>query len=633
MITNLMKRSIRTTSLILLLVAVFSSTADLMPGLVHAESSTPAKMQLVIGEITANTGETVQLPVTLKSPSRNVASYNLQLDYNPASIEVLAITPTYGDETPACESSLNGCFQSNFNNTEGWLRTIWVDSTAGNHMLSSTQQLFTIQVKIKGTSLDAKVFTVDSNNPEHLNLTGADEKVSYPAEITGGRITLSQLGSGSNGSESTTSPVTGPAQPVSSNVRVVLDGKEQQNMATAKTSKTNGREITTISVDNDKVIHQIANGTLNTLLLPVSTDSQEVVGLLNGQLVKDMEGKEAKVEIRTNRATYTLPATQIGIDDLSRKIGQDVSLEDILIKVKIAEASDESTKAAQAKAAASHMSLIVNPVNFEVEASYKDRKVPVTQFTDYVERSITLPDGVDPGKITTGVVVGKDGSFSHVPTQIVKKDGRYYAVINSLTNSTYTVVWNSKTFTDTIMHWSRSDVENLASRLVIQGVSPDQFEPDRNITRAEFVSIVLRSLGIHQSSTLSVLFKDVKSGDWFTDVVNTAVSYQLIQGYGNGTFKPNGLITRAEAMSILDRAYAIAKIDKVTQDVEANQLLADYKDSAALEPWTKYAAASAIKLGIVKGTNGQLNPREEVTRAQTAAMMNRFLIKSELINK
>ncbi|GAB6989854.1 S-layer homology domain-containing protein [Paenibacillus pini] len=625
-----MKHIVRT---VLLLVAVFGYTTGFVPGLTHAEPTTAVKLQLVIGEITAKTGDAVQLPVTLQNPSHNIASYNLQLDYNPASIEVLAITPTYGDSTPACESSQNGCFQSNINNTQGWVRAIWVDSTGGNRMLSSTQQLFTIQVKIKGIAMDGKAFTVDSDNPEHLNLTGVDEKVSYPAEIKGGRITLSQSGSTSSGDGSANIPVQVPAQPVPTNVRVVLDGKEQQNMATANISKVNGREIITISVDNDKVIHQIANGTMNTLLLPVSTTSEEVVGVLNGQLLKEMQNKAAKVEIQTDRATYTLPAVQIGIDDLSRKLGQDVSLKDILINVKISEASDESTKAAQTKAAAGHMSLIVRPVNFEVEAKYKDKKVSVTQFTDYVERSITLPDEVDPDKITTGVVVGKDGELSHVPTQIVKKDGRYYAVINSLTNSTYAVVWNPKTFTDTIKHWSRSDVENLASRLVIQGVGPDQFDPDRNITRAEFVSIVLRSLGIHQSSTSIVSFKDVKASDWFADEVNTGVSYQLIKGYDNGTFKPNGLLTRAEAMTILDRAFAIVKIDKVTQDIEANQLLADYKDSAALEPWAKYAAASAIKLGIVKGTNGQLNPRGEITRAQTAAIMNRFLIKSELINE
>ncbi len=73
-------------------------------------------------------------------------------------------------------------------------------------------------------------------------------------------------------------------------------------------------------------------------------------------------------------------------------------------------------------------------------------------------------------------------------------NGVYYAVINSLTNSTYTVIYNPVNFADVNDSWAKDAINDMGSRMVVTGVDGKNYEPDRDITRAEFAAIMVRSL-------------------------------------------------------------------------------------------------------------------------------------------
>ena len=113
------------------------------------------------------------------------------------------------------------------------------------------------------------------------------------------------------------------------------------------------------------------------------------------------------------------------------------------------------------------------------------------------------------------------------------------------------------TFTDVANDaWYATAVETLASIGVIKGVGSDRFAPERAITRAEFAAIATRFAKADDSG--SVNFKDVKTGDWFYDAVETAVSYGWINGYTDSTFRPANTITRTEVSAIVNRMLARA---------------------------------------------------------------------------
>jgi hypothetical protein len=368
-----------------------------------------------------------------------------------------------------------------------------------------------------------------------------------------------------------------------------------------------------------------------TVTIPVTAGSDVVVGELTGQMVKDMETKAATVEVRTDSATYTLPAQQINIDAVSAQLGQSVALKDITVQIQIATPTNETAQIVENAAKAGEFTIVAPAVNFTVTCSNGDKTVDVSSFNSYVERTIAIPTGVDPNKITTGVVVDPDGTVRHVPTKIVVIDGKYYAKINSLTNSTYLVIWHPIEFEDVASHWAKDAVNDMGSRMVISGVGNDKYEPDRDITRAEFAAIVVRGLGLKPGSGNNS-FTGVKSTDWYCKYIETAYAYGIISGYDKVQFGPNDMITREQAMAMIARAMKITGLKSTLTDSEISTLLAGYTDSAAATSYAKASIATCLKTGVVSGRTGStVAPKDYITRAEAATIVQRLLQKSNLI--
>jgi len=91
----------------------------------------------------------------------------------------------------------------------------------------------------------------------------------------------------------------------------------------------------------------------STLNVPITGKADVAVGELDGQLIKAMENKQAVIEIRTDNATYTLPAQQINIDAVSTQLGEDVKLSDIKVSIEIAKTSNETVKILHQRATSS----------------------------------------------------------------------------------------------------------------------------------------------------------------------------------------------------------------------------------------------------------------------------------------
>lgn len=98
--------------------------------------------------------------------------------------------------------------------------------------------------------------------------------------------------------------------------------------------------------------------------------------------------------------------------------------------------------------------------------------------------------------------------------------------------------------------WYYEAVMTLASYKVLNGVGNSMFAPDDYITRAEFVTMLVRIYGVTETESS---FSDVASGSWCESFVATAADRGWVQGDGDGTFRPNDSITRAEAVVIMNR--------------------------------------------------------------------------------
>ncbi|WP_337034149.1 S-layer homology domain-containing protein [Paenibacillus illinoisensis] len=414
-------------------------------------------------------------------------------------------------------------------------------------------------------------------------------------------------------------------------VIVLVNGKEER-IGKSIASTEGERTVTTITVDPQQLDTKLkAEGQGAVVTIPVSSESNIIIGELTGQMVKNMEEKQAVLVVKTGNASYTLPAQQLDMDSITKQLGTSVSLENIKIQIRIASPEANMLKVAEDAAAQNALTLVAPSFDFTVKAIFADQAVDVTKFNVYVERSIALPEGIDPNKITTGIVTDPDGSIRHVPTKVTEEDGKFYAQINSLTNSLYSVVWHPLMFQDVENHWAKDAVNDMGSRLIVNGVGNDLYNPNADMTRAEFAAIVMRGLGLKPVDGIAP-FADVDASDWYTPAVLTAYEYKLIEGFEDGTFRPEEKITREQAMVILSKAMTITGLQEKLAIKESDELLKPYTDASHISEWAKAAVAASLEAGVVSGRGGEeLAPKANITRAEVAAIVQRILKASDLI--
>jgi uncharacterized repeat protein (TIGR02543 family) len=471
-------------------------------------------------------------------------------------------------------------------------------------------------------------------NPIQIQISAQDGTSSntYTIDVTRAAAPSSGGSSGGGGGGSAPSEPTEPTDPNNTDQTVTINGETQQAIATATTSEQDGQTVLTVAVEAAKLTKQLEQaGNKPVVTIPVTTAADKVTAALTGDAVKAMENKSAILEVQTLNGSYKLPASEVFIDQLSERLGAGTKLESITLHIDIAKSDNAKAELLANAAGKGGFSVVVTPVDFTVTAAFGDKKVQVTKFNSFVEREIPLPEGTDASRITTAVVLNEDGTTRSVPTKIVTRGGVTYAVINSLTNSTYSVVWNPVEFKDVEQHWSKDAVNDMGSRMIISGVGNGMFNPDQDITRAEFAAIIVRGLGLKLDTGASV-FSDVKASAWYNSAVNTANAYQLINGFEDGTFRPNDKITREQAMVIISKAMEITKLSDQFSNPSMEGTLRPYEDVTAISAWALQGVANTVEVGIVSGRSStELAPKDNMTRAEVAAIIERLLRKSDLI--
>ncbi|OXS60929.1 hypothetical protein B1A99_05185 [Cohnella sp. CIP 111063] len=236
----------------------------------------------------------------------------------------------------------------------------------------------------------------------------------------------------------------------------------------------------------------------------------------------------------------------------------------------------------------------------------------------YTRRTLSLVTAVDSDRSTVAWM-DRDGRLRFVPSVFEKGKAIFYSPHNSL----YTAIRSDRTFTDAARHWARADIELLASKLVVGGTSPDKFEPDRTVTRAEFAAMLVRALGLAGKLGGDV-YSDVRpEADWYGGAVGAASDAGLIEGYEDGTFRPNASVTREQAVVMLSRAIRFAGVQLPGADANA---LDRFSDQASTAGWAKDAAGQLLAAGIIEGVDGaSFAPKQLATRAQSAVLLARTL--------
>lgn len=186
-------------------------------------------------------------------------------------------------------------------------------------------------------------------------------------------------------------------------------------------------------------------------------------------------------------------------------------------------------------------------------------------------------------------------------------------------------------FSDVAGHENQKAIEALASRAIVSGVGAGQFAPDRTMTRAEFAAIVIRALGLPQDKEPGGGFSDVAADSWYAGFVWSASRYGIVQGGGDGRFRPDGTITRQEAAVMVRRAASLCGLDMELDDTAVRNVLAQFPDYTAAASWARESMAFCFQAGILDKEAPALGPQQLVRRCEVAQMLYNLLDRAELL--
>ncbi|WP_176720437.1 S8 family serine peptidase [Desulfuribacillus stibiiarsenatis] len=119
-------------------------------------------------------------------------------------------------------------------------------------------------------------------------------------------------------------------------------------------------------------------------------------------------------------------------------------------------------------------------------------------------------------------------------------------------------------YADTTSHWARADIDKLQREYILKGYPNNRFYPDRYITRAEFASMLVSTMKLATPNSNIRTYKDVSTNYWAHTSIATAKHFGLIKGYPDNTFRPDMPITRAEISSMTYNAYKARMVTSST---------------------------------------------------------------------
>lgn len=253
-----------------------------------------------------------------------------------------------------------------------------------------------------------------------------------------------------------------------------------------------------------------------------------------------------------------------------------------------------------------------------------------------VERtSISLsfnPDVVtDPSKVNLYMI----GSLIYVGGKVDPVTHQVIADISMTQGGKFVAIEFDKTFSDVTDHWAKGDIELMASKYVVKGMTDTDYWPNSPVTRAQFVTLLVRSLGLSEVAPATPTFQDVAKDTWYYGFVEAAFKAGLAGGDSGsgGRFRPVDFISRQEMSILLTRALKVngtPAASVATGNIAG--LLGRFPDGSAVSEWARSELAQAVNAGLMKGrVDGTFDPMGNGTRAEAATMMSRLMKQAGIL--
>ncbi|MDR9787245.1 MAG: S-layer homology domain-containing protein [Peptococcaceae bacterium MAG4] len=177
-----------------------------------------------------------------------------------------------------------------------------------------------------------------------------------------------------------------------------------------------------------------------------------------------------------------------------------------------------------------------------------------------------------------------------------------------------------KTFDDLgSVTWAKKQIEVLASKGVLKGVSQTEYAPQAAITRADYLYYLVRTLGVN--ARVDENFEDIKGDAYYFREIGIAKKLGITNGTGNNRFSPDEPITRQDMMVLTGRALGMLKkleLEGTSSDLDR------FADKSLVTDYAVESIATLVREGLIVGTGDRVNPLGKTTRAEAAVFLYRI---------
>lgn len=236
-----------------------------------------------------------------------------------------------------------------------------------------------------------------------------------------------------------------------------------------------------------------------------------------------------------------------------------------------------------------------------------------------VEIPYALQPGENPGKVVL-YYVNENGKLEVIKNAIYNAENGTVRLSPTQLNPHFPA-YSDKSFTDlNEAAWAKNYIESLAAREAINGVGNDRFNPNGQVTRAQFITMLVNLFDL-SDPTATASFTDAETDAWYYSAVASAQKLGIVNGKGNSTFGINDTISRQDMAVMLYRAAQVMELEWSKPAAAASQ----FADQGSIADYALEAVNELQRHGAMNGKENDIfAPRDMSTRAQAAATLYRI---------
>lgn len=389
------------------------------------------------------------------------------------------------------------------------------------------------------------------------------------------------------------------------------------------TPEGNARIENTSKVINGAVVNQISEGDLDralqkavkapdgtkTVIVEIRKEPNALKYVQKLPVSKVAAAKsESNIKIMTPVAEVIVPSNMIKKAD-----AKDSKVVEIIFEPVISSQLDKKIQNIIGNRPVINLYMAIDGKNIE----WNNPLAPVKVSMEYTP---TVRELENPDKI---VVYYIDGNNNIITVPNARYDTDTGKITFTTTHfSKYAVGYSDKNFSDVSRNkWYSTAIAALAAKGIAEGTSAEEFSPDLAISREESIAWLVRAFGL--STEVNGSFDDT-SDSRYLEEINIAKALGITNGVGDNRFAPEKSITRQDLMKMLVKAMEIANkgMERGTKED-----IAKFKDASEVSGYALESIAALVKSGIIVGSGSNINPKQNITRAETAAILYKIYNK------